>query len=52
MENVGEKETAPWPLPRVVEGDAASDESYYDLVQLHSHFGSVSPVEFETNAPS
>jgi transposase InsO family protein len=26
--------------------------SYYNLVRLHSHLDYVSPVEFETNAPS
>jgi putative transposase len=27
-------------------------ESYYNLVRLHSHLDYVSPIEFETNAPS
>jgi putative transposase len=27
-------------------------ENYYNLVRLHSHLGYVSPIEFETNAPS
>ena len=27
-------------------------DSYYNLIRLHSHLGYVSPVEFETNAPS
>jgi transposase InsO family protein len=27
-------------------------DGYYNLVRLHSHLGYVSPVEFETNAPS
>lgn len=27
-------------------------ENYYNLVRLHSHLDYVSPIEFETNAPS
>jgi transposase InsO family protein len=27
-------------------------DNYYNLVRLHSHLGYVSPIEFETNAPS
>jgi len=27
-------------------------ESYYNLIRLHSHLDYVSPIEFETNAPS
>lgn len=27
-------------------------ENYYNLIRLHSHLGYVSPIEFETNAPT
>ena len=27
-------------------------DNYYNLVRLHSHLDYVSPIEFETNAPS
>jgi putative transposase len=27
-------------------------ENYYNLVRIHSHLDYVSPIEFETNAPS